>query len=200
MTREATLLRATANALWWYLQRDAWVDILETRAISPTGNPRGHTSRPAGHMPGPTLDGEALTPTVEIISRTPLIRATLYSQDWPGATAWRIILTRPDADQALSLLPAAAIAEYELALEHATCRRPFVVATDEHGGKSLTRNRNDFAITHLTAEALQAVARAATLNLIPPEVEDALLTDTDISLDLVELAVGRGALDRQDEG
>ena len=188
---DAQLLRAVANTLWWHLQRDAWVDILETRAISPTGNPRGYSPRPASRMPGPQLNGEALTPTVEVITRTPLIRANLWSEDWPGHTAWRILLARPDADRALSRLPAAAIAEYELALEHATCRKPFTVATDEHGERYLTRNRNDGTITHLVAAALEAIARTAELRRIPPEVEAALLGDSDISLNAINAALQR---------
>lgn len=181
MTDPTQLTRAVANTLWWYLQRAAWVDILETRAISPTGNPRSHNYAGGGHIPSPE-------PTIEVLSRTPTIRTNLWSDDWPGGEAWRILLTRPNADQALSLLPAAAIADYQLALEHATCRKPFTVETDEHGQRTLTRNRHEPALTHLAAEALQAVARAADLNLIPAEIEDALLTDSDISLDAIRAA------------
>lgn len=193
VTDPTQLTRAVANTLWWYLQRDAWVDILETRAISPTGNPRSHNYTGGGHIPSPE-------PTIEVLSRTPTIRTNLWSEDWPGGEAWRILLTRPNADQALSSLPAAAIADYQLALEHATCRKPFVVATDDNGAKYLTRNRNDFAITHLAAEALQAVARAADLNLIPAEVEDALLTDSDISLDAIRAARYRAEPDEPEDG
>jgi len=189
MTDPTQLNRAVANALWWYLQRDAWVDILETRAISPTGAPRSASYSSASRMPGPQLDGEALTPTVEVITRTPLIRANLWSEDWPGHTAWRILLARPDADRALSHLPAAAIAEYEAALEHATCRKPFTVEVDADGERRLTRNRHDGTITHLAAAALEAIARVADLQRIPQEVEDALLTDSDINLDAIRAAL-----------
>lgn len=183
------LHRAVSNALWWHLQGNVWPAALETRAISPTGNPRGYSPRPASRMPGPQLNGEALTPTVEVITRTPLIRANLWSEDWPGHTAWRILLARPDADRALSRLPAAAIVEYELALEHATCRKPFTVERDENGDAYLTRNRHDGTITHLAAAALEAIARVADLQRIPPHIEDALITDSDISLDAIRAAL-----------
>jgi len=183
------LTRAVANTLWWHLQGNVWPAALETRAISPTGAPRSASYNSAGRMPGPQLDGEALTPTVEVISRTPLIRANLWSDDWPGRTAWRILLARPDADRALSRMPAAAIAEYESALEHATCRKPFTIERDENGDAYLTRNRHDGTITHLTAAALEAIARVADLHRIPPHVEDALITDSDISLDAIRAAL-----------
>lgn len=185
------LARAIANTVWPYLRaRDehgddtGWGTYRETRALSPTGNPKSYTYSGAGHIAGPE-------PTVELISITHLIVTYLWREDWPGDAAYRIVLERDATRRRISMLNANTIADYEAALEHATCRKPFTVATDEHGERYLTRNRNDGTITHLVAAALEAIARTAELRRIPPEVEAALLGDSDISLNAINAALQR---------
>lgn len=192
MTDDTQLLRAVSNTLWPYLRaRDedgedtGWTAYRETRALSPTGNPRSHSYSGAGHIAGPQ-------PTVEVISVTFMIITYLWSGDWPGRAAYRIELEREAARRRVSGLNAATIADYETALEHASCRKPFTVEV-ENGVRRLTRNRHDGTITHLTAAALEAIAATAVLEPIQPEIESQLLTDTDISPLLVDLAVGRGS-------
>lgn len=186
------LHRAVANALWPYLRiyedgETGWSPWRETRAIHPTGNPPGHRYAP-GQIPGPE-------PTTELLGIRWGIITTLHSTDWPGRRAYRITLWRDDHDARLARLPAAAIADYQAALEHSGARKPFQLATTEDGTKRLTRNRNDGTITHLVAAALEAIADAATLRLIPPEVErqifDAMLSDADISLTATLAALER---------
>lgn len=175
--------RAVANALWPYLTAHAWRTYEETRLVTPLGNSHSGGYSSVKQEPNPST-------YVEVISRTYKIITNLWSDDWHGGTAWRITLEKKYADNALSRLNAATIADYETAIEHATCRKPFTVATDEDGGKYLTRNRNDGLITNLTAAALEALARACELRLIPAEVEAALFTDDDpINLDAIRAAL-----------
>lgn len=164
------LTRAVANALWWYLQRDAWTPHRQVRAISATGNPQGHNYAP-GAIPGPT-------PTVELISITWQIRTWLWSDQWPGRACYAIELKRQAHNEALANLPHAAIAELDAAYE-SPMRRPFRVDTDQDGRRYLTRNREAEAMTHLVAGALEAIASRASLELIPEHVERALITDED---------------------
>lgn len=184
---DTQLLRAIANTLWPYLRaRDedgdesGWTAYRETRALSPTGNPRSHSYSSAGHIAGPQ-------PTTEVISVTFMIITYLWSGDWPGRAAYRIELEREDVRRRVSGLNAATIADYETALEHASCRKPFTVEV-ENGVRRLTRNRHDGTITHLTVAALEAIAKAADLQRIPSDVEAALLTDSDISLNAIRAA------------
>lgn len=186
------LHRAVANVLWPYLRtyedgQDGWSPYRETRAIHPTGNPRGHNYN-SGTIPGPT-------PTVELLGIKYGIITTLHSNDWPGRHAYRIYLWRDDHDARLARLNAATIADYELALEHSTARKPFTLETNEDGTKRLARNRHDGTITNLTAAALEAIAAAATLKELPPEIERqinaAKLGDGDISLNTILASLER---------
>lgn len=185
------LLRAVSNILWPYLRAGerGWKTYRETRVITPTGNPRASTYSSSPALPNPST-------WIEVISISYKIITTLWSEDWPGGESWRITLDKGDADAAIGRLNAATIADYELALEHATCRKPFIVERKEDGERVLTRNRHDGTITNLTVAALEAIARNAELRLIPKHVEDALLTDTDINLDEILAARHRaGALE-----
>lgn len=190
MNDDQQLHRAVANVLWPFLRaRDAgWAAYREERVISPTGNPStGRYS--SAHSPNPNQSN------IELISITYKTITTLWSEDWPGATSWRIRRHRNYEDAAIARLNAATIADYESALEHATCRKPFQTATDENGNKRLTRNRNDGTITNLAAAALEAIAKACELERIPQHIEEALLTDGDINLDEILAARQRaGAL------
>ena len=192
-TDQQQLLRAAANAIWPYLRihedgEDGWHPYRETRAIHPTGNPPGHRYAP-GQIPGPT-------PTVELLGVRYGIVTTLHSHDWPGRDPYRITLWREHHDERLANLPAAAVAEYELALEHANCRKPFTVERDERGAPRLTRNRHDGTITHLVAAALEAVASAAELRPIPASVEakinKAKLGGGDVNLDALLASLEKG--------
>lgn len=190
MTDNTQLLRAVSNILWPHLRAHerGWDTYREVRVLSHNGNPTVGRYASA-HTPDAPSNIEVLSITYKTI-------VTLWSEDWPGTQAWRITRHRTYEDQALARLNAATIADYELALEHATCRKPFTVEADENGTKRLTRNRHDGTITHLTAAALEAVARACELQLIPRHVEDALLTETDINLDEILAARHRaGALE-----
>lgn len=181
---DTQLLRAVANALWPYLKADAWSPHRQVRALSATGNPRGYGYSP-GAIPGPT-------PTVEIISVTWQIRTWLWSDQWPGRACYAIELRRAAYEAALSNLPHAAIAEFQTALERATCRKPFRTELDEMGERRLTRNRNDKAVTTLAASALEAIALRADLELIPEYVERALIEDDEISPERVTAAAVAG--------
>lgn len=187
------LLRAVANTLWPYLKANAWSPHKQVRAISATGNPRGYGYSP-GAIPGPT-------PTVEIISVTWQIRTWLWSDQWPGHQCYAIELRRAAYEAALSCLPHGVIAEYEAALEQATCRKPFRTERDEEGARRLTRNRDDTAITPLAASALEAIALRADLELIPDYVERALLSDAD-QIDPTDLhdVLRKGERSRADDG
>lgn len=179
------LLRAVANTLWPYLRagEKGWKTYRETRVITPTGNPRTSTYSSSAGLPNPST-------WIEVISISYKIITTLWSEDWPGGESWRITLDKNYADEAISRLNAATIADYELALEHATCRKPFTVERNENGDRVLTRNRHDGVITNLAAAALEAVARSAELRLIPEGIEAALFTDADehISLNAIRAA------------
>lgn len=181
---DTQLLRAVANALWPYLKANAWSPHRQVRAISATGNPRSHNYSGGGHIPGPT-------PTVELLSVTWQIRTWLWSDQWPGRQCYALELLRLGYDTAISNLPHAAIAEYEVALEHATCRRPFRTELGQDGNRRLTRNRDDAAITVLVASALEAIALRADFELIPDYVERALIEDSEISLERVHVALER---------
>lgn len=188
MTDETTQHhRAVANTLWPYLKagdHGGWKQYRETRLITPTGN---------SHSGGYSSAHQTENPStyIEVISRTYKIITTLWGDDWPGGTSWRLTLDKHHADAAISRLNANTIAEYELALEHSNCRKPFQLATNEEGRKYLTRNRNDGAITNLAAAALEAIARATEMKLIPQDVEAALLTDSDIDLNAIRAAMQR---------
>lgn len=160
---DAQLHRAIANALWPHLKADAWTQHRVTRDLSPTGAPRrGWSSTPA--TPGPT-------PTLEVITVTWLMRVTVWSWEWPGGASWRVTLDRVNAVASLAQLPYQTIFALESAYHASTCRKPFSVERNEHGARTLVRNRHDGAITQDVATALEAVASAATLRAIPPEVE-----------------------------
>lgn len=198
MTDDKTQLhRAVANSLWPFLRAgdNGWTTYRELRAISPVGNPKSGNYSSAKPPPGPTLPGEkrGSNPSayVEVLSVSWKIVETLWAEDWPGGQSWRITLDKNYAEAAISRLNAATIADYESALEHATCRKPFTVATDEDGGKYLTRNRNDGTITNLVVAALEAVAGACELRRIPSDIETALFSDADehINLDAIRAAL-----------
>lgn len=183
-TDHTQLLRAVANALWPHLKAgdNGWTTYKETRIVTPTGDAKSGGYSSARQSSNPSTYVEVLSITWKIITN-------LWSEDWHGGSAWRITLDKNDAERAISRLNAATIADYELALEHATCRKPFQQETDDNGEKRLTRNRNDGTITNLVAAALEVVAGAAELRRIPADVEEALLTDSDISLDAIRAAL-----------
>lgn len=177
-------MRAVSNVLWPHLRAGerGWKTYRETRLITPTGDTRGSGYSSARQSSNPST-------YIEVLSITWKIIATLWSDDWHGGESWRITLDKNYADAALSRLNAATIADYETALEHSNCRKPFTIDRDENGERVLTRNRHDGTITNLVAAALEAVARAAELRRIPADVEAALRTDSDISLDAIRAAL-----------
>lgn len=184
-TDNTQLHRAIANTIWPHLRAGdhGWKRYRETRIVTPTGNTNGgrYSSVPPTENPSTYL---------EVISTSYKIITTLWSDDHPGEGSWRITLNKHDADATLSRLNAAAIADYELALEHAACRKPFTVERNENGERYLTRNRHDGTITNLAAAALEVVAGACGLRRIPADVEAALFTDEDdISLDAIRAAL-----------
>ena len=171
------LLRATCNAIWPLLRKRHWETAKKTRAISPTGNPRGHNYAP-GQIPGPE-------PTLEVIDHIHYLEATAHSTETRLGYGIAIELTRVDAERALSLMPAAAAAEYDEALHNRELRfqHPFVWKGDRY-------RRND-KLPKRAAQALQAVAAEASLRVLTPEEDAALLDDGGIHADAVFASVER---------
>lgn len=176
-TNDLQTLRAACNALWPLLRKRHWETAKKTRAISPTGNPRGHNYAP-GQIPGPE-------PTIEVIDHIRYLEATAHSTETRLGYGIAIELTRVDAERALSLMPAAAAAEYDEALHNRELRfqHPFTWETDRY-----RRNR---ALPRRAAIALQAVAAAATVRILTPEENAALIDDGGINAQAVFAAVDR---------
>jgi len=157
------LHRAVANALWPALRRRHWEVARKTRAISPTGNPRGHNYAP-GQIPGPE-------PTIEVLDHIRYLEATATSTETRLGYGLGIELTRVDAYAALARTSHAAAAEYEEALDLPALRlqRPFI-------WKGTHYRRNE-QLSRRAAVALQAVAAAANVRILTVE-EDADLLDS----------------------
>lgn len=171
------LHRAVANALWPALRRRHWEVARKTRAISPTGNPRGHNYAP-GQIPGPE-------PTVEVLDHIRYLEATATSAETRLGCAVGVELTYVDACAALARLSHAAVAEYDEALDVIALRfqRPFV-------WKGTHYRRND-QLKRRAAIALQAVAAAATIRILTVEEDASLNDDHGINADEVFVAAER---------
>lgn len=173
------LLRCVSNALWPKLRKRRWEAYTESRAISPTGNPRGHNYAP-GAIPGPE-------PTIEVYQHIHYIWAVALPHETRLGHGIYTRLTRTAAYAALARLPAATAADYEEALDDETLRfqYPFV-------WKGAHYRRND-ALTRRAAIALQAVAVAATTRPTTDEENARVLEETNINALEVFAAVERGA-------
>lgn len=161
---EQQLLRAVSNALWPKLRKRRWEPYKATEAISPTGNPRGHTYA-TGYIPGPE-------PTIDILINDPYIRATATSDTTRLGHGLVIELTRANAYKALAALPAHYQAEYEEALDLPVLKlqRPFIYRNNRY-----VRNET---LTKRAAVALLAVAAAAEVTLLSEQQDDELRHDT----------------------
>lgn len=187
-TTPQQLARIVANALWPHLKRNGWNHYRTSRAWSFTGNPRTAT-----HSTAHAVNPNPLLPATETLSVEADIRTYSWPEDNPHRITVAIKLTLDQHDLALATLDAATIADYETALETATCRQPFTAEKNEHGDRILVRNRHDGTISHRTARALEALALASDHEVLPVHVAEALLTDTDISLEKVRAAIEAGA-------
>lgn len=177
------LHRAAANAMWPILQTRKWRDHTRKRAISPTGNPRSHTSN-TSTIPGPT-------PTIELLEQAPYQRALATSDETHLTLGIAIELTYADHCLALARIPHAAAADYEDALDGST-RVPFLW----HRRDGYTRNPE---LPRGAATALRALAAAATITVLTPEQDAAIIAarreGDPISLNAVLAAMQRAGLD-----
>lgn len=187
-TTPQQLARIVANALWPHLKRNGWNHYRTSRAWSFTGNPRT-----ANYASARAVAPNPLLPATETLSVEEDIRTYSWPEDNPHRITVAIQLTLDQHDLALATLDAATIADYEAALETATCRQPFTAEKNEHGDRVLVRNRHDGTISHRTVRALEALALASDHEVLPAHVAQALLTDTDISPKKVEEAVAAGS-------
>lgn len=164
-TNDLQTLRAACNALWPALRKRHWRSAKQSRAISPTGNPRGHNYAP-GQIPGPE-------PTIEILEHTYYLRAIADTTETRLGHGIGIHLDRVAANRALSACTPAQAAEYDEALDQHDLKFqvPFVWKGDRY-------RRND-KLTRRAAIALQSVLASA---LIRP-----LTTEEEMQLFLVEI-------------
>lgn len=183
--------RAAANALWPHLRRRAWRPHRLTTAHHPTGNPRTSTY-PQPHFP-------TQLPTSEEIESHPYTLAYVWPEDWPAGVALRVELLEEDHDRVVSSLAPEVQAEYEAARDTSNARLVFHAKVNRHGSPILRRNSEDGAITANVAHTLELIAEAATIDVIPQPVVDALIGESDdvtaelVSLPAVQASVQRGA-------
>lgn len=169
------LLRACSNALWPKLRKRRWESRTTSRAISPTGNPRGHNYAP-GAIPGPE-------PTVEILEHTYITWAVALPHETRLGHGIYVRLTRTLAYDALARLTPATAAAFEDALDDQELRfqHPFIWKGDRY-------RRND-KLTRRAAIALQAVAATAFVRETTDEENARVLEETDIRASEVFAAV-----------
>lgn len=183
--------RAAANALWPRLRRRAWTPHKHKTTYHPTGNPRSSTY-PQPHFP-------QQLPNSEVIASHPYMLAYVWPEDWPARIALRVELLEEDHDRVISSLAPEAQAEYEAARDTSNARLVFHAKVNRHGSPILRRNSEDGAITATVAHTLELIAEAATVDVIPQPVVDALIGESDdvtaelVSLPAIQASVQRGA-------
>lgn len=163
--------RAAANALWPRLRRRAWTPHKHKTTYHPTGNPRSSTY-PQPHFP-------QQLPNSEVIASHPYMLAYVWPEDWPARIALRVELLKAEHDRVVSTLEPEHQAEYEAALDTSNARLVFHAKVNRHGNAVLRRNSEDGAITTSVAATLERIAEAATVNVIPQHVMDALIGESD---------------------
>lgn len=158
------LLRCVSNVLWPKLRKRRWEAYTESRAISPTGNPRGHNYAP-GQIPGPE-------PTIEVLINDPYIAAIATAEETRLGYGLAIELTRANAHNALSALPVSHQADYEEALDLPALKlqRPFIYRNGRYA-------RNE-TLTKRAALALLTVASAAKIQRLTEQQDNELRHDT----------------------
>lgn len=177
--------RAVANALFPKLRARAWRRHLQTRDLANTGDHIPQRSTVSGHYthPARALDHE-------VITDERFIRAAIWSEEWPGARNLLVHLDYGAYELALGTYTPAAFTE---ALAAARCRKPFEIDRNRHGQLKLRRNKTDPAVTAQLAQTLEAIAAAARVVEVPDhQVDDALFSDEDIDLSVLEAMLGVG--------
>lgn len=165
-TATADVRPAVANALWPRLRARAWVRAMRPAAMTPIGNgPSIRTTTPP--VPGPEARWESVTELEVLYAFTTRARSRL-------GRGLRVMLYREDHDRVLRDVDALQRREYRLALELATCERPFY--RDPNQASGWRRNYKDSYFTERAAAVLQLLASVSHVEFMDPAFEDALLS------------------------
>lgn len=170
--------RAAANALWKPLRHahlDGWpLAPTDWRVNDPTGNPQSGRHSTTPPTPGPIPRTEPITELERVIG-------IVEPGDWPGEVTLSVRLTREAHDLELAKVGTQTRYEYSRALRKSNALAPFIQTTNRHGSPALRRNPEVAAlITPLVAALLEALARAAHVEVVTGTLEEALLTERDI--------------------
>ncbi|HEX7000659.1 MAG TPA: hypothetical protein VF164_03095 [Trueperaceae bacterium] len=138
----------------------------------PTGNPRSGMHSTASGVPGPV-------PRVEPLDEG-RVHAVVHPEDWPRGVKLAVRLTKTQYEHALEEQEADTYEEWWRALWQATTRHPFTLDHNRHGTPVLRRNPKDPLITPRVAAFLEHLAAVAFVEVVTPELEDALIDDLDI--------------------
>lgn len=163
------LLRpAVANALWRGLKEQAWLSDYASNSPRPLPPEQIRTTTPAPESPE---------------ARWEPVNGRLYAFARRSASkigvAFTVTLLRDDHDGLVEMLDWKYRRAYKDALEQATCQRPFY--RDEKSATGWYRNWNDPALSELAAKVLMILAGLAVVELIPPDIEAALIGDLHLS-------------------
>lgn len=176
-TNRQQLHRAAAIALWPHLihaTTHGWPEVKAYTVYDPTGRGRTGGYSTASNIPGP------LPKTVSVVDDGRIL-AELKPDKWPGNAHLAVRLWQSKYEALYKRLPLTTYRELLDAYFHDHHRRPFVQATNRHGTPVLRRqNHPDTRITQAVAAFLEAVAAAADIEIVTPELEAALLTDDDV--------------------
>lgn len=184
MTPQA--LRAVANALWPYLRENAWREHRVLRDFGSNG-----ANSPFRSIGTASIPNAPRTHDLDVITDEPYIRAAVWADEWPGALNLVTELDRGTYDATLMAIHWDARTALLRAYQLAKCRAPFERTTNRHGTPTLRRNSHDPTITPHVAFALELIAaNADTRQVDQHTVDDALLSDDDISLEAVERSLG----------
>lgn len=170
--------RAAANALWPHLRRA----ITTGEWPSVTTDYRRYADVPTRHGGGhATAAGfPKQLPKYEPVQTGGRIIARIDAERWPGGITLGAYLWRDAFELAETLTPPDALIELHHALLHSTARAPFILDKNRHGTPKLRRHNDPRALITLgVARALELTASLATVEVITPELENALLGDDD---------------------
>lgn len=169
-TTQPEILPAVANALWLPLKRNAWVRPLKPApGMPPLPAPGIRTTTPPTRGPFPRW--------IVIRKAVALYAYATRSESRLNAEL-RVILLRTVHDDILQAADTTSRRELRIAIRESAVERPFLREPDRPAG--WRRNHRDNLLTERATDLLLALARAADVQLIRPEVEAALLTDEDV--------------------
>ena len=118
---------------------------------------------------------------MEPIAEVQRVRGIVEPGDWPGRKTLRVWLSREAHDEQLAKVGTQTRYEYSRAMRKSRCLVPFIQTVNRHGSPALRRNPEvDALVTPMVAALMEALAKAAFVEVVTGTLEEALLTERDI--------------------